>query len=196
MTIGQSTLNATMSWPDNGSKWIERELIVEPRHLPVEYTLVEQARDGDAGDIEWTISLTAGSVVLKRMSSKVAHLPREIPFADFSDVVLWGALAHNPNGSVMVGLSIYSEEHGIQVPVCITEDTSGLAARWLAWSQALGLRPKVLDATEDLRDPFHGLARLMSGAAQPRRLPANRLARGAWTQAAEMRGASPAELRP
>ena len=58
MTIGQSTLNATMSWPDNGSKWIERELIVEPRHLPVEYTLVEQARDGDAGDIEWTISLT------------------------------------------------------------------------------------------------------------------------------------------
>ena len=162
----------------------------------MEYTLVEQARDGDAGDIEWTISLTAGSVVLKRMSSKVAHLPREIPFADFSDVVLWGALAHNPNGSVMVGLSIYSEEHGIQVPVCITEDTIGLAARWLAWSQALGLRPKVLDATEDLRDPFHGLARLMSGAAQPRRLPANRLARGAWTQAAEMRGAGPAELRP
>ncbi|MGI9413133.1 MAG: DUF6101 family protein [Hyphomicrobiales bacterium] len=188
-----------MSWPDNGSKWIERELIVEPRHLPVEYALVEQARDGDSGDIEWTISLTPASVVLKRMSSKVAHLPREIPFADFSDVVLWGALAHNPEGSVMVGLSLYSDEHAVQIPVCITEDTTGLAARWIAWSQALGLRPKVLGAAEDLRDPFHGLARLIAGAAQPRRLPANRLARGAWIQAAEMRGvaqASPEGPRP
>lgn len=198
MTSEYNTIGAAISWPRNGAAWIEQELCIEPGDVPVQFTLTETA-DGDDEDlVELAVSLTEDAVVLKRKSAKVAHLPRAIPFSEFSDIVLWGALAANENGDVMVGLSLYSEQHDLQVPVCITADTDGLAARWTAWSYSLGLRPKVLNAGEGLRDPFHGLSRLMTGTAVPRRMPANRLARGAWADTGHLPGAGPRpdELHP
>ena len=198
MTSEYNSIGAAISWPRNGAAWIEQELCIEPNHVPVQYTLIE-ATDGEEEDmVELTVSLTEDAVVLKRKSAKVEHLPRAFPYSDFSDIVLWGALAANENGDVMVGLSLYSEQHDLQVPVCITADTDGLAARWTAWSYSLGLRPKVLNAGDGLRDPFHGLSKLMTGNAVPRRMPANRLARSAWSDAGQLPsgGPHPNELHP
>lgn len=180
MTSGYNQMGSAISWPCNGAAWIEHELCIEPNYFPLEYTLVEKDTHSIGEEVEWTVAITGDAVVLKRKSENVAHLPREIPFSDFSDVVLWGALAFNDAGDVMVGLSLYSEQHDLQVPVCITADTNGLAARWTAWSHALGLTPKVLDGDDDLRDPFQGLNKLANSEALPRRMPANRLERGAW----------------
>ncbi len=182
MTSGYNDMGSAISWPQNGAAWIECELCIEPHYLPLEYTLVEKATNSLGEEVQWTVAMTGDAVILKRKSENVAHLPREIPFSDFSDVVLWGALAFNEAGDVMVGLSLYSEKHNIQVPVCITADTDGLAARWTQWSHALGLTPKVLDGADDLRDPFQGINKLAAGEALPRRMPANRLARGAWAE--------------
>ena len=180
MTSGYNRVAAAPAWPSNGTGWIEQELCIEPLHVPVQYTLVERAHGEDMEEVEWIVSMSESSIVLKRKSVKVEHLPQEIPFEDFSDVVLWGALAFNEAGDVMVGLSLYSEKHDLQVPVCITADTEGLAARWTAWSQALGLEPKVLNASEDLRDPFHGMSKLKAAPAQPRRIQGSRLERETW----------------
>ena len=183
MTSGYNHMGSAISWPQNGAAWIERELRVEPHFFPLEYTLVEKGKGPEGEEIEWTVAMTGDAVVLKRKSENIAHLPREIPLAEFSDVVLWGALAFNEDGDVMVGLSLYSQIHGLQVPICITANTSGLAALWTEWSHALGLTPKVLDGEDDLRDPFQGINKVMSGEALPRRMSGNRLARGAWADA-------------
>lgn len=176
MTSGFNQAGASLAWPQNGAAWIERELCIEPQNIPVEYTLVEKSDPCDGQDIEWSFAMTVDAVVLRRTSPKVSHLPREIPFSDFSDVVLWGALAFNETGDVMVGLSLYSKRYDLQIPVCITADTEGLAARWTEWSAALGLCPKVLDGLQDLRDPFQGIDKLVAGSAQPRRMATSRLA--------------------
>ncbi len=181
MTSGYDKLSTAISWPDNGTAWIEQELCIDPLDVPVRYSLIERGCNGDTEEVEWQVSLTEDEVILRRKSDKVSHLPREIPYSDFSDVVLWGALAHNKTGDVMVGLSLYSRELDLQVPVCITADTEGLAGRWTTWSAILGVNPKVLDGTRNLRDPFQGIGKLATGTAVPRRTSANRLARGAFT---------------
>ena len=133
------------------------------------------------------ITLGEDGLKIERREGAIAHLPREISYEDFSDVVLWGAVTSPQDGDVMVGLSLYSAEHDLQVPVCVQTDVAGLAQYWTAWSHALGIPPKVLDTGDTLRDPFNGLGRLAQGVAGPRRLPSRRLDRGAYMPSSSWR---------
>ena len=180
MTSGYDTLSTAIAWPDNGTAWIEQQLSIDPMDVPTRYSLVEKASEDDAEEVEWLVTLTPDAVVLRRKSENVSHLPRTIAYEDFSDVVLWGALAFNETGDVMVGLSLYSSKHDLQVPVAISADTPGLAERWTEWSAFLGVSPKVLDGRRTLRDPFQGVGKLATGNAIPRRGSGNRLDRGAY----------------
>jgi hypothetical protein len=184
-----------LAWPRNGAKWIEHELLVGPGDRGAHYSLVDASRDDDGDDVEWKITIGDDSLKIERREGAVAHLPREIRFEDFSEVVLWGALAHTENADVMVGLSLYSAEHDVQVPICIQSEVDGLAQHWTAWSVALGIPPKVLDAGERLRDPFHGMGRIMHGVAGPRRLPSRRLDRGAYMPSSTWRREAEVHVR-
>ncbi len=179
-----------LAWPENGARWIDQSFLVGPADLTARYALMDRSHDEAGTEVEWKVTLGDDAVKIERREGAVTHLPREIPYEDFTDVVLWGALSHSEDANVMVGLSLYSAEHGVQVPVCIQTDVEGLASYWTAWSAALGISPKVLDGCARLRDPFHGMGRLMQRQAQPRRLPSERLGRGTWMPSSSWRASN------
>ncbi len=185
-----------LAWPQNGAAWIEQEMLFGPDDQGAQYALVDESHDESDVEVEWRVTLGADALKLERREGAVAHLPREIAYEDFSDVVLWGALAHNETADVMVGLSLYSEKHDLHVPVCVKEDINCLASYWTAWARALGVPPKVLDDGQCLRDPFGGMGRLMQGSAQPRRLPSRRLDRGTWMPSSEWRRDAAVSAQP
>jgi hypothetical protein len=176
-----------IAWPQNGAYWIEQQMLFGPGDIDAQFAVVDRSQTESAEEVEWRITLGTDSVKLERHEGAVAHLPREFAYEDFSDVVLWGALAHTDDADVMVGLSLYSAKHELQIPVCIQSDVSGLAEYWTAWSRALGVAPKVLDNGECLRDPFQGLGGLLQQSSHPRRLPSQRLDRGAWMPSSSWR---------
>ena len=68
MTSGYNRVAAAPAWPSNGTGWIEQELCIEPLHVPVQYTLTERAHDEGMEEVEWIVSMTETSVVLKRLA--------------------------------------------------------------------------------------------------------------------------------
>jgi len=184
MTSPNCQIREGLAWPKNGASWIDTEFLLDPSDA-AGCQIVDRSPDGD--ETVWKIAFGPDALKIERHEGAVSHLPREIAYDDFTDIVLWGALAHDASAQVMVGLSLYSAEHGLQVPVCVQTDVNGLAGYWTAWAAAYGLSPKVLDQGCGLRDPFHGLTRLMQGSVQPRRLPSTRLGRGAWLPSSEWR---------